>query len=147
MIPVKEFFTGGRAIFTLEIPEDYAHTYKTKEHYTYRIRLKSGNDKFPDTYFVDLLSGPDNQSNFIYLGIFNPKTGQFALTSKSKAGEDAWSVRFFRRCMAAIFEGKPEAITQSGFNLHHEGVCGKCGRKLTVPESIKTGLGPICSGR
>jgi hypothetical protein len=146
MIPVKEFFTGGRAVFTLEVPEEFALANKTKNHYTYRIRLKKGNDKYPDTYFVDLLSGPDNESNYAYLGILNPKTGQFALTAKSKAGDDSWSVRFFRRSMAAIFEGNSEAITNAGFNLHHEGKCGRCGRKLTVPESIKTGLGPICSG-
>lgn len=26
----------------------------------------------------------------------------------------------------------------------HEGVCGRCGRRLTVPESIETGFGPEC---
>lgn len=145
MIPVKEFFVGGRAVFTLEVPENFAESNKTKKHYTYRIRLKEKNDRHPDTYFVDLLSGPDNQSSYMYLGILNPKTGQFALTAKSKAGNDCWSVRFFRRAMAAVFDGHPEAITDAGFDLHHEGRCGKCGRRLTVPESIKTGLGPICS--
>ena len=28
--------------------------------------------------------------------------------------------------------------------IHHVGKCGCCGRKLTAPESIKLGLGPIC---
>lgn len=146
MIPVKEFFIGGRAVFTIEVPENYASSNNTKRHYTYRIRLKSGDEKFSDTYFVDLLSGPDNESSYAYLGVFNPETGQFALTAKSKATDDAWSVRLFRRAMATIFAGNPDAITDAGFNLHHEGRCGKCGRRLTVPESIKTGLGPICSG-
>ena len=27
----------------------------------------------------------------------------------------------------------------------HSGCCGRCGRKLTVPESIDTGLGPVCA--
>jgi hypothetical protein len=27
----------------------------------------------------------------------------------------------------------------------HEGKCGKCGRALTVPSSILTGIGPECS--
>lgn len=27
----------------------------------------------------------------------------------------------------------------------HEGSCGRCGRKLTVPSSIETGLGPECA--
>jgi hypothetical protein len=29
----------------------------------------------------------------------------------------------------------------------HEGVCGRCGAKLTNPDSIKQGLGPICLGK
>lgn len=28
----------------------------------------------------------------------------------------------------------------------HEGRCGACGRRLTVPESIAQGLGPVCAG-
>ena len=28
----------------------------------------------------------------------------------------------------------------------HEGICGRCGRKLTVPESVERGLGPECAG-
>ena len=29
--------------------------------------------------------------------------------------------------------------------VFHSGKCGKCGKKLTTPESIKSGLGPYCS--
>ena len=40
MIPVKEFFTGGRATFTLEVPELFANTTGCRPHYTYRIYRK-----------------------------------------------------------------------------------------------------------
>ena len=40
MIPVKEFFTGGRAIFTVEVPESFAKMTGCRPHYTYRIHLK-----------------------------------------------------------------------------------------------------------
>jgi hypothetical protein len=33
----------------------------------------------------------------------------------------------------------PECI-----EIWHEGKCGKCGRQLTVPSSIETGIGPEC---
>ena len=36
----------------------------------------------------------------------------------------------------------PEALRV----LHH-GRCGRCGRKLTTPESIRLGLGPVCVTR
>jgi len=32
-------------------------------------------------------------------------------------------------------------------DVHHEGRCGRCNRKLTVPESIENGLGPECAGK
>lgn len=28
--------------------------------------------------------------------------------------------------------------------IWHEGKCGRCGRQLTVPESIESGFGPEC---
>ena len=31
--------------------------------------------------------------------------------------------------------------------VFHDGKCGRCGRKLTVPESIQSGLGPVCAGQ
>jgi hypothetical protein len=34
-----------------------------------------------------------------------------------------------------------------GYKIHHEGRCGKCGRLLTVPESVETGIGPECAKR
>jgi hypothetical protein len=28
--------------------------------------------------------------------------------------------------------------------VHHENHCGRCGRTLTVPESVERGIGPDC---
>jgi hypothetical protein len=146
MIPVKEFFTGGRAIFTVEVPESFAKMTGCRPHYTYRIHLKKNKKDDSEVFFVSLKSGPEDRS-WAYLGIFNNETGQIALTKKSIGTDDCWSVRFFRRIMANIFCEEPDNITEAGFDVHHEGKCGKCGRPLTVPESVKTGLGPICSGK
>ena len=35
----------------------------------------------------------------------------------------------------------------AGYTLHLEGRCVICNRKLTDPESIETGIGPVCAGR
>jgi hypothetical protein len=35
----------------------------------------------------------------------------------------------------------------NGCEVYHEGRCGRCNRKLTVPESIETGLGPECASK
>jgi hypothetical protein len=34
-----------------------------------------------------------------------------------------------------------------GVVIWHEGRCGRCGRRLTVPESIESGYGPECIGK
>ncbi len=31
--------------------------------------------------------------------------------------------------------------------IWHEGRCGRCNRKLTVPESVASGFGPECIGK
>lgn len=31
-------------------------------------------------------------------------------------------------------------------NFYHMGICGRCGRALTTPESITRGIGPVCYG-
>ena len=33
----------------------------------------------------------------------------------------------------------PESVV-----IHHENRCGRCGKRLTVPESIESGYGPEC---
>lgn len=147
MIPVKEFFVAGRAVFTIQVPEDFVEIHGTKPHYTYRIRIKQEEDAAAPRWYVDYLSGSDNLSSYSYLGRLNPETGNVLLTNKSRVTEDAWNYRILRRALACIFENKSNKITKSGFDVKHCGKCGKCGKTLTVPESIETGLGPICSKR
>ena len=38
-------------------------------------------------------------------------------------------------------------IAHPGIEVWHEGRCGRCGRLLTVPESIASGIGPVCAER
>ena len=38
----------------------------------------------------------------------------------------------YRQCLPAVIE------------IYHSKKCGRCGRKLTTPTSIKMGVGPIC---
>ena len=33
------------------------------------------------------------------------------------------------------------------FHVYHSGACGRCGRELTDPESIKLGIGPTCRNK
>ncbi len=141
----KDFVTAGRAIFTLEVPQEFQSAHKTKPHYTYRVKKVVDKVTKKESFFVLLLTGPDNTSNYSYLGLLDIENGTFRLTRKSKFGDSALSVKFFQRIMFNLWNNTVNNITEKGFDLHHEGRCGRCAKLLTVPESVKTGFGPECS--
>lgn len=134
MLVTKEMFynfiTAGNAYFTLV-------SKKTNVRFTYRI--KQSDDKL--TYFVSILSGPDNWFNYKYIGCLMTGDDSYLLkrTYRSEISHDSLSFK------ALIFALKhPES---KDLEIWHEGKCGKCGRKLTVPSSIELGLGPTCAKR
>jgi hypothetical protein len=100
-----------------------------------------------DIYFVSLLTGPDNTSSYSYLGILDKATADVRLTAKSKVNDTATSYKVLKRVLNLVWKNETKGITDAGFEVHHSGRCGACGRKLTHPESIKTGFGPECGGR
>jgi len=107
--------------------------------YTYKIELTDKrNPNDADAWFVSLLNGPDNWSNYQYIGLI--RGGRFSRTAKSRVTEDAPSYIGFSYCFDKLSHG-----TISGFEFWHEGKCGRCGRKLTVPDSVAAGFGPECA--
>jgi len=77
------------------------------------------------------------------MGLLNPANGRVKLTANSKVTDKSWSLRLLRRCLACVWTDQD--ISEHGFELMHEGRCGRCGRPLTRPESIQSGIGPICA--
>lgn len=131
----KRFVTAGNAVFTLS-------SKRTGARYTYNVQAPKDDD-MTATWFVKLLTGPDNMSDFAYLGMI-AADGTFWLTAKSKLTLEAASVRAVKYfCDIVLVGGKiPDAL-----EVRHEGRCGRCNRRLTVPESIDRGIGPECWGR
>lgn len=124
-----KFFSGGRAVFTVSNGKD--------SHYTYRI--SHTNDTQP--LFVGLLTGPDNESSYTYLGVYEPVTHSVRLTKSSKFTDDTIPVKVIRWAIKQVVEGKQ---LPSGYAIQHEGKCCRCGRTLTTDESINNGIGPEC---
>jgi hypothetical protein len=136
------FITGGNAYFTVR-------SQKTGTRYTYRVnraacsrcqKLDCKCWAWP-TYFVALLSGPDNTADYTYLGML--RENQFRLTRASKMQDSSGPVKAFRWVYERLV--RREMPTQT--EIWHEGRCGVCGRPLTVPESIESGIGPVCAGK
>jgi len=129
---VYQYITGGRGAFTLL-------SLTTGTRFTYKISTTKNRHPF----FVSLLTRPDNETGYEYLGtIFNTDgTLVYRSTPKSRIAAGAQSNKAISWFLTAINKGvMPEQVA-----FFHEGRCGRCGRKLTTPESIKRGLGPHCA--
>lgn len=128
----KDFILGGHSIFTVTNP--------TGEYYTYRVNAVEGKDKRV-RYFVGLLTGPDNTSDYTYLGALNIYEGIVVLTNASKYTKESKPYRVVNWLVELIWAGKE---LPSGYTMRHIGRCAACGRPLTTPESLVSGFGPIC---
>lgn len=149
----KEFVLAGKAIFTV-------HNANTGNRYTFKVRRKEPRKALVEalmlrkgiseeaakaaigpSFFVNVLTGPDNMSNYTYLGMLNPESGLVRLTGASKFREDSQPVVAARWTIRQIWKQNP---LQAGVEIMHAGRCCRCTHLLTVPESIKSGWGPEC---
>jgi hypothetical protein len=129
------FILAGNATFTLR-------SVKTGTRFTYRVRHNEASGKFPESWFVKYLNGPDNENAYSYMGMI--RKGVFTLTQKSKLAGltvDTPVVKAFDWSFSRIVKG----LDTPNLEVWHAGKCGRCGRKLTVPESIEMGIGPECA--
>ena len=139
---VLAYMFAGNATFTFR-------SLRTDTRFTYNIRKgeksQPGGVRFtkaaPDVFFVKVLTGPDNTSDFTYIGMIID--GQFKSTAKSKMRRGALPVDAFIWALGQFHKNTmPEQM-----EVWHTGRCGRCGRVLTVPESVATGIGPDCAAQ
>lgn len=143
MSVTKQFITAGDAIFTIEIPAEHRPA-DAKPHYTYRVEHVKANDRYPESYFVKVLTGPENTDDYTYLGKLNVEYGEVTTTAKSRSYAGTYLLRILNRVLDKIWRQEQESFERLGFKVHHEGRCGRCGALLTVPASIESGFGPEC---
>jgi hypothetical protein len=104
---------------------------KTQNRFTYHVKKAKDSNLF----FVSVLTGPEQYS---YLGIVS--NGIYKHGKKSNFNTGIQSEKVFSYVLNKLkTESLPECV-----EVWHEGKCGKCGRQLTVPSSIETGIGPEC---
>ncbi len=122
------FFAGGNAHFTVENPAG--------ERYTFRVRMARDGK----IYFLSLLTGSDNNTDYTYLAVYQPQDGQVRKTRKSPSKSQP--IEIAQWAFDVVWGRLP---LKPGYSILHEGRCCRCGRRLTVPESIRTGIGPECA--
>ena len=129
----REFVTAGKAYLTLV-------SGKTGARFTYRVS-KMEREGQQAIYHVSGLTGPDNDAHYEYLGtVFNER--DFKRGRRSRIGFDAPIHRAFAYFWKALYQAR---AMPAELEVWHDGRCGRCGRHLTVPESVERGLGPDCA--
>lgn len=133
----RDFILAGRAVFTVA---------GKAARFTFRInRKESENARYPDpSYFVSVRTGGgDDKRAYSYVGLLDVRTGRVKFTKGSKINATAPAAKALQWTLAKVWAGEPLPAPAA---IYHEGRCGRCGRPLTVPESILTGFGPECAG-
>jgi hypothetical protein len=141
---LRRFLLAGKAIITVK-------SKATGTRFTFRFerpatwQSNSGRER---PIWVNVLSGPDNDSDYIYLGtVWIDAQGIWAYRHGAKSRVDASAVSVkAARWLISIMQRAPDTLFLQA-EVWHEGRCGRCGRRLTVPSSIASGFGPECEGK
>lgn len=138
------FILAGNAHFT------FRHSCN-KTHLTYKVRMPSNRapgDTRPPVAFVSV-PDPKGPYGYAYLGhITNVSIigrtdmpPKFVHSVRSTIGAEDIRANGFK----FVFEKLVSGTLNGCVEIWHEGSCGRCGRRLTVPESIQSGIGPECA--
>lgn len=101
-------------------------------HRTFRIKTQKADAQFaPNERILSLLVGPEN---YLQIG-FVKDDGHVILWRKYCTAQ-------YDRLVNVLQE--PDHYRALGCVYHYEGHCRRCNRALTVPESIKCGMGEVC---
>lgn len=134
---VRSFIFAGNALFTLVSKRSGARkTFKVEQ-----AEQRAGDTREPG-FFVKLLNGPQNTTDYRYLGFAfrSPRGYGFKLNKNGWATEAGAAFSW----LLSQLSGSQEWFAEQ-CEVWHEGRCGKCGRTLTTPESIERGIGPVCA--
>lgn len=133
----KDFILAGRAVFTVAGRD---------KRFTFRVNAKppqEGSRYTEPSYFVSVLTG-GGERPYAYVGILDTRNGQVKFTKGSTIKPTAPAAIALQWTLARVWAGQALPAPAA---IYHEGRCGRCGRPLTVPESILTGFGPECARR
>jgi len=131
---ILRYILAGKSTFTIVSVD-------TKKRFTYKVtKLKKPKPGKKPFHFVGVMTGPDNQLSYTYLGVIDD-VGKFHLTQKSRLTSSSTQFRAFDFLYRWLLQ---EPVLTDKIEFWHSGRCGRCGRILTVPESIANGIGPEC---
>ena len=132
MIATLPTITTHNGIFTIT-------SVKTGEHRTFRVRTQKPEASFaPGSRVIGLLVGPDNTRDYKGFG-FVGDNGQIHLWRKNQTPTF--------QAYAKMLEGMENHIDAGNIHVDAATKCRKCNRPLTTPQSVSSGIGPICESK
>ena len=92
-------------------------------------------------YFLNTKIG----NEYVYAGVvwFDDKTNEFRFGQGAKGQVNGNHLNI--RSLLFVMNKLNSEVEPKYCEVFHVGTCGRCGKKLTTPESILTGLGPECA--
>lgn len=122
------FILGGNALFTIK-------SKKTGTRFTFKVLIDQKNE---GCFRVQLLTGTDNTRNYTMIGKIDvSKLGVIPLSIHTKSSPAFVAINH-------VVTNLQVSFPMPSLEIWHEGRCCRCGRVLTVPESIMNGIGPEC---
>src|SRR5678815_2430702 len=82
-----------------------------------------------------MLTGPDNVQNYTGFGFVNETSIQ------------VWKKQAHMAPHARMLENLADHVVKGKVEVYAATSCRVCNRTLTTPESVASGIGPICEGR
>ena len=137
---------AGSAKFTLT-------SRKTGNRFTFQIRSGakdrsknwSTNNQNHTFYFVKVLNGPDNGKDFMLIGFLKRTTEDSKIVSfepyqKTRTAPSRFAIEWYLQRIFVV------GVIPEDVDIDWASSCNRCGRELTVPESVRSGYGPECIG-
>ena len=118
---------------------------ETGDHRTFKISTQGEKAEFaPGKRVVSLFTGTDNTADDHYTGFAFIDDHGIAVWAK-KQGERLWTT-YADMLWTLALDGAFSRWADKGFTIAGSGTCLRCNRLLTNPESLITGIGPVCAG-
>ena len=149
---IQQFITAGKATFTVS-------NTSTGNDLTYKViaptvDTEDGGKKMDldaTVRFVKALIGPNNEADYKFIGTLfkrntdndDPCWWEFKHSRNSKVGTSSVTFKAFKYLWERV-SFDPSTLPVN-IEVRHDNHCARCARKLTTPESIDTGFGPICA--
>lgn len=129
------FLLAGKCEFTMV-------SGKTGISFSYKLSKKESKLETTDyIYFLNIME--NKQSKYAGIIFFDAKDNKFVFRKGKKGQLDNSDVKI--KSILYVLNNLFNENYGLNVKIYHIGRCGRCGKKLTTPESILTGLGPECS--